>query len=112
LSAASGTERAAAPSAGASAVGIAAAGREQITAERDHIDALDRRILELIEERVAVSHRIQAARLGSGGRRTDTRREQEIIARYAERFGRSGTRLSLILLELSRGALPEPGAQN
>lgn len=101
MSAASGTERAA-----------PAPAEERISAERDHIDALDRRILELIEERVAVSHRIQAARLGSGGRRTDTRREQEIIARYGERFGRSGTRLSLILLELSRGELPEPGTEN
>jgi chorismate mutase len=81
----------------------AESGTEQIATDRGRIDELDDRILELIEQRIAVSQGIQAARLSTGGRRTDTGREQEVIARYSRRYGRSGARLGLILLELSRG---------
>jgi chorismate mutase len=74
-----------------------------ITDARERIDALDDRILGLVQERVAVSTVIQEARVGSGGRRVNLTRETEILGRYREALGRPGTALAMTLLELCRG---------
>ncbi|MFJ8001991.1 chorismate mutase [Streptomyces sp. NPDC096310] len=70
---------------------------------RERIDALDDRIIGLIQERMAVSAVIQDARVTSGGRRVHLSREMEILARYRDALGKPGTALAMTLLEISRG---------
>ncbi|MDX3690880.1 chorismate mutase [Streptomyces europaeiscabiei] len=76
-----------------------------ITGARERIDALDDRIIGLIQERVAVSTVIQDARIESGGRRVNLSREMEILAHYRDALGRPGTTLAMTLLELCRGRI-------
>ncbi|WP_432759759.1 chorismate mutase [Actinacidiphila sp. ITFR-21] len=74
-----------------------------IAGKRRLIDDLDARIIALIGERMAVSGEIQAARLGSGGRRLHLNREMEVLRTYGEALGRPGTSVAMTLLELCRG---------
>ncbi|WP_353944234.1 chorismate mutase [Streptomyces sp. HUAS MG91] len=74
-----------------------------ISGARERIDALDDRIIGLVQERMAVSAVVQEARITSGGRRVNLSREMEILGRYREALGRPGTALAMTLLELSRG---------
>ncbi|MGW1216570.1 chorismate mutase [Streptomyces sp. NPDC002499] len=76
-----------------------------ITGARERIDALDDRIIGLIQERMAVSTVIQDARIESGGRRVNLSRENEILSRYSGALGKPGTSLAMTLLELSRGRI-------
>ncbi|MEV7385793.1 MULTISPECIES: chorismate mutase [unclassified Streptomyces] len=76
-----------------------------ITGARERIDALDDRIIGLIQERVAVSAVVQEARIASGGRRVNLSREMEILGHYSEALGKPGTALAMTLLELSRGRI-------
>ncbi|WP_228979976.1 chorismate mutase [Streptomyces sp. DH12] len=76
---------------------------ELITGARERVDALDDRIIGLIQERVAVSAVIQEARIGSGGRRIDLAREMQVLAHYRDALGRPGTALAMTMLELCRG---------
>lgn len=72
---------------------------------RERIDALDDRIIGLIQERMAVSAVIQDARIASGGRRVNLAREMEVLGHYSEALGRPGTSLAMTLLELCRGRI-------
>ncbi|MFF9275175.1 chorismate mutase [Streptomyces griseosporeus] len=74
-----------------------------ITGARERIDALDDRIIGLIQERMAVSAVIQEARIASGGRRVNLSREMEVLGHYREALGKPGTTLAMTLLELCRG---------
>ncbi|MFF7889058.1 chorismate mutase [Streptomyces sp. NPDC020794] len=74
-----------------------------ITGARERIDALDDRIIGLVQERMAVSKVIQEARIDSGGRRVNLSREMEILARFRDALGKPGTSLAMTLLELCRG---------
>lgn len=74
-----------------------------ISGARERIDALDDRIIGLIQERMAVSAVIQEARITSGGRRVNLSREMEILGHYSEALGKPGTSLAMTLLELCRG---------
>ncbi|MGV9243241.1 chorismate mutase [Streptomyces sp. NPDC003710] len=74
-----------------------------ITGARARIDALDDRIIGLIQERMAVSAVIQEARIASGGRRVNLSREMEVLGHYREALGKPGTALAMTLLELCRG---------
>ncbi|MDT0461773.1 chorismate mutase [Streptomyces gibsoniae] len=74
-----------------------------ITGARERIDALDDRIIGLIQERMAVSAVIQEARITSGGRRVNLSREMEILGHYRDALGKPGTGLAMTLLELCRG---------
>ena len=74
-----------------------------VTGGRERIDAIDAELIVLIARRVAVSAEIQAARLSTGGRRLDLRRETEVIGRYTRELGRPGTTVAMALLELGRG---------
>lgn len=76
-----------------------------IAGARGRIDDLDRRIIELVEERMAVSAEVQRARIASGGRRLSLNREMEIITRYREALGKPGTTVAMALLELCRGRI-------
>ncbi|MEU5042563.1 chorismate mutase [Streptomyces griseorubiginosus] len=72
---------------------------------RERIDAIDDRILGLIQERMAVSAVVQQTRIASGGRRVHLAREMEILGRYRDALGKPGTNLAMTLLELSRGRI-------
>jgi chorismate mutase len=75
-----------------------------IAARRQRIDDLDARIIALVRERMGVSGEIQAARIGSGGRRVHLARELEVLRTYGEALGgRPGTAVAMTLLELCRG---------
>ena len=76
-----------------------------IAGARDRIDALDDRIIGLIQERMAVSAVIQEARITSGGRRVNLSREMEVLTHYSEALGKPGTALAMTLLELCRGRI-------
>ncbi|AEN11893.1 MULTISPECIES: chorismate mutase [unclassified Streptomyces] len=70
---------------------------------RTRIDALDDRIIGLVQERMAVSAVIQEARITSGGRRVNLSREMDVLAHYSDALGKPGTALAMTLLELCRG---------
>lgn len=76
---------------------------ELITNARERIDALDDRIIGLVQERMAVSAVIQKERIASGGRRVNLSREMEVLAHFGDALGRPGTALAMTLLELCRG---------
>ncbi|MFF8842471.1 chorismate mutase [Streptomyces sp. NPDC015127] len=76
-----------------------------ITGARERIDALDDRIIGLIQERMAVSAVIQDARITSGGRRVNLAREMEILGHYRDALGKPGTALAMTMLELCRGRI-------
>ncbi|GAA0667841.1 hypothetical protein GCM10009535_54610 [Streptomyces thermocarboxydovorans] len=76
-----------------------------ISNARERIDALDDRIIGLIQERMAVSAVIQKERIASGGRRVNLAREMEILTHYREALGKPGTALAMTLLELCRGKI-------
>ncbi|MFJ3893251.1 MULTISPECIES: chorismate mutase [unclassified Streptomyces] len=78
---------------------------QTITDARARIDALDDRIIGLIQERVAVSAVVQETRIASGGRRVSLARENEILRHYSDALGKPGTTLAMTLLELSRGRI-------
>jgi chorismate mutase len=82
---------------------IATTPEQLIAGSHDRIDALDDRIIGLIQERMAVSAVIQEARISSGGRRVHLSREMEVLAHWSDALGKPGTNLAMTLLELCRG---------
>ncbi|MEV0092107.1 chorismate mutase [Streptomyces sp. NPDC050738] len=72
---------------------------------RTRIDAMDDRIIGLIQERMAVSAVIQEARMTSGGRRVNLSREMEVLSHYSDALGKPGTSLAMTMLELCRGRI-------
>lgn len=76
-----------------------------ISDARALIDALDEQIIQLVQERVDVSTRIQRTRIAAGGRRVHLSREMEVLDRFRAELGRPGTALAMTLLELSRGRI-------
>ncbi|WP_371662129.1 chorismate mutase [Streptomyces sp. NBC_00280] len=87
------------------ATDTAADADEVIAGARDRIDALDDRIIGLVQERMAVSAVIQETRITSGGRRVNLSRELEVLSHYRDALGRPGTSLAMTLLELCRGRI-------
>lgn len=74
-----------------------------ISASRARIDALDDRIIGLVQERMAVSAVVQETRLAAGGPRVNLSREMEVLGHYRDALGKPGTALAMALLELCRG---------
>ncbi|KUN26349.1 chorismate mutase [Streptomyces antibioticus] len=72
---------------------------------RERIDAIDDRIIGLIQERAAVSAVVQQTRIASGGRRVHLAREMEVLNHFSEALGKPGTSLAMTLLELCRGRI-------
>ncbi|WP_432060238.1 chorismate mutase [Streptomyces sp. S1] len=72
---------------------------------RERIDALDDRIIGLVQERMAVSAVIQEARISSGGRRVNLNREMEVLGHYRDALGKPGTAIAMTVLELCRGRI-------
>ncbi|GAA3867890.1 chorismate mutase [Streptomyces lacrimifluminis] len=83
----------------------AAEATELIAGARERIDALDDRIIGLVQERMAVSAVVQETRIASGGRRVNLSRELEVLSHYRDALGRPGTSLAMTLLELCRGRI-------
>lgn len=78
---------------------------EVIAATRARIDDVDRRIIALITERVALSQEVQRTRIAAGGRRVQLTREMEVISRYREALDKPGREVAMALLELCRGRI-------
>lgn len=70
---------------------------------RSQIDDLDARIAGLIGERAAVSKRIQAARISSGGTRFELSRERVVLDHYRAELGADGPGLAESILRICRG---------
>ncbi|MEY9962378.1 chorismate mutase [Streptacidiphilus sp. MAP12-16] len=87
---------------GTDALGAAEA-QAVIAGARQRIDDLDARIIALVQDRMAVSAEVQAARIATGGPRLALSRELEILARYRAALGAQGTEVAMQLLELCRG---------
>ena len=81
-----------------------------IEIDRREIDALDSKIIELIQSRHRVSFRIQWRRQSDGGPRTELARETVVIDRYSQSLGPEGTTLVTDILRLCRGPAPAAGA--
>ncbi|WP_439032025.1 chorismate mutase [Gordonia terrae] len=71
---------------------------------RLEIDRLDAVILGAIKRRSAVSKKIGAARMASGGPRLVHSREVKVLERFQD-LGQEGHTLAMLLLRLGRGPL-------
>lgn len=72
---------------------------------RKRIDEIDATIIQLWQERAAISQRIGATRVASGGTRLVLAREREILDRFRQELGADGTQLALLILRAGRGPL-------
>ncbi|MFT3899201.1 MAG: chorismate mutase [Gordonia sp. (in: high G+C Gram-positive bacteria)] len=77
---------------------------DDIDVLRGEIDRLDAVILAAIKRRSAVSKKIGAARMASGGPRLVHSREVKVLDRFAD-LGQEGHTLAMLLLRLGRGPL-------
>ena len=77
---------------------------DTIAVLREQIDALDAAITRLVAERAALSRRVQATRISSGGTRVELGRERVILATYRDALGRDGAQLAESVLQVCRGA--------
>jgi chorismate mutase len=72
---------------------------------RARIDEIDAAIIRLWRERAAISQKIGATRVASGGTRLVLSREREILDRFRNELGADGTQLALLILRAGRGPL-------
>ncbi|MCX4546207.1 chorismate mutase [Streptomyces sp. NBC_01565] len=79
---------------------------DAIEGDRREIDGLDARIIELLGQRARVSARIQSNRISTGGPRTVLAREAEVLGRYQDGLGATGTPIAMNVLKLCRGVSP------
>lgn len=77
----------------------------KILAIRDRINEIDKAIIELWQERAALSQEVGKTRMASGGTRLVLAREREIIEHFREALGPDGTQVALLLLRSGRGPL-------
>lgn len=77
---------------------------DDIEVLRTEIDRLDAIILAAVRRRSAVSKKVGAARMASGGPRLVHSREVKVLDRFAE-LGQEGHTLAMLLLRLGRGPL-------
>jgi chorismate mutase len=72
---------------------------------RSRIDEIDETIIRLWQERAAISQRVGATRVASGGTRLVLSREREVLDRFRDALGADGTQLALLILRAGRGPL-------
>ena len=77
---------------------------DMIPVLREQIDALDAAIIRLVAERARVSHRIQTARISSGGARVELGRERVVLGAYRDGLGAAGPTLAEAVLQVCRGS--------
>lgn len=82
---------------------VTAAAGDDIDELRDQIDALDAQIARAVAERAAVSKRIQATRINSGGTRFELSREWVVLDHYRAELGHDGPALAESILRICRG---------
>ena len=78
---------------------------EHIASLRERINEIDTALIELWQERAALSQQVGATRLATGGTRLVLAREREILERYRNALGSDGTQLGLLVLRAGRGPL-------
>ena len=78
---------------------------EDITGLRERIDEIDNAIIQLWQERAAISAEVGRVRIASGGTRLVLSREREIVDRFREALGADGVQLALLILRAGRGPL-------
>lgn len=78
---------------------------DQLGQWRERIDEIDAAIIELWNERSAISAEVGLARRAAGGPRLVLAREQRILERYRKGVGAIGVRLAMLVLEAGRGPL-------
>jgi chorismate mutase len=83
----------------------ATAATEHIAGLRERLDEIDARIIELWQERAAISQEVGRTRVASGGTRLVLNRENEILERYRSQLGADGVQLALLVLRAGRGPL-------
>jgi chorismate mutase len=76
-----------------------------IASLRARIDEIDQTIINLWQERAAISHEVGVTRVAAGGTRLVLAREQEILNRFREALGADGTQLAMLILRAGRGRL-------
>jgi chorismate mutase len=72
---------------------------------RSRIDEIDATLIQLWQERAAISREVGATRMASGGTRLVLSREREILDRFRTALGADGTQLALLILRAGRGPL-------
>jgi chorismate mutase len=78
---------------------------ENITGLRERIDEIDNAIIQLWQERAAISAEVGRVRIASGGTRLVLSREREIVDRFRDALGADGVQLALLILRAGRGPL-------
>jgi chorismate mutase len=74
-----------------------------IDESRERIDEIDVQLIKLIKRRQEISGSIQLHRLESGGRKSDTSRENDVLKAYHKGLGdKRGAALAMKILEICR----------
>jgi chorismate mutase len=89
----------------AATTGAAGPAVENITGLRERIDEIDNAIIQLWQERAAISAEVGRVRIASGGTRLVLSREREIVDRFRDALGADGVQLALLILRAGRGPL-------
>jgi chorismate mutase len=77
----------------------------QIAWMRERIDEIDSAMVQLWQERAALSRRVGRSRVAAGGTRLVLARERVILNRFRRALGPDGTQVALLLLRAGRGPL-------
>jgi chorismate mutase len=89
----------------AATTGASGPAMENITGLRERIDEIDNAIIQLWQERAAISAEVGRVRIASGGTRLVLSREREIVDRFRDALGADGVQLALLILRAGRGPL-------
>ncbi|GII24179.1 chorismate mutase [Planosporangium mesophilum] len=76
-----------------------------IASLRTRIDEIDEAIIQLWQERAALSQEVGKTRVASGGTRLVLARERQILDRFRSVLGEDGVQLALLILRAGRGPL-------
>ena len=89
----------------AASTGASGPAVENIAGLRERIDEIDNAIIQLWQERAAISAEVGRVRIASGGTRLVLSREREIVDRFRDALGADGVQLALLILRAGRGPL-------
>jgi chorismate mutase len=76
-----------------------------ISALRTRINDIDAALIQLWQERAALSQEVGRTRVASGGTRLVLAREREILEKFGAELGEDGVQLALLILRAGRGPL-------
>jgi chorismate mutase len=76
-----------------------------ISSLRTRIDDIDAALIQLWQERAALSQEVGRTRVASGGTRLVLAREREILEKFGAELGEDGVQLALLILRAGRGRL-------